>query len=101
MKLKLTRSQFDALYSIFDTIIDNTHYLDGMQAKLLYSLLYGTFLKLHKKTVEKKLEYTLTLTDQEAIGFWLFFEKYPLNASLPFEVNLIQTISNAIHQKFS
>jgi hypothetical protein len=101
MKIKLTKSELMALYTVFHSLVFQGN-PTTMEIRLLQAILMGIYKKLHNKMVEVKKEYTLSLNVSEAISFWLFFNRCPLNQSeLPFEVNLILKISNQIHQKFS
>lgn len=99
MKLKLTYSEFMALYGLFNhQIIGHPHI--NVHARLMYSLLMGVYKKLHAKSIERKKKYSIELKEAEALAFWIYFNQcYILPAEMIYEANLIDTINNSIHQK--
>lgn len=100
MKLKLTKAEFDALYSFFTGMIKDAK-PEGMNSRMLLSTLMDIYEKMYRKAFKRKENYTVVLKDHEAIGFWFFFQKYPFPAKMIFEANLVHQINNNIHQKFS
>lgn len=100
MKLKLTREQFKALYKILEGFSFNQIYVKEMATKLIIELMFIVHKKFHSKEFNYKKNVTINLTDAEAMAFWMFFQHFKLRKDMPFEKNLIQTISNSIHQKF-
>ena len=100
MKLKLTYVQFKSLYEVLAGIVKSAKPV-GMQTKMLHSVLMDVYEKMYKKDFAKKKTYSITLKTHEAVAFWMFFQRYQLPAEMVFEQNLVFTISNSIHQKFS
>lgn len=100
MKLRLTKAQFKALYALFLRIINHAE-VNSIEARLLRRLLFSIYEKMYQKAIDEKPKYTITLSEEQALAFWLFFNKFYLPEEMMYETNLIQTISNNIHQKFS
>jgi hypothetical protein len=100
MKLKLTAAEFHALYAFFEHMIKDAR-PDGMNAKMLHSILMEIYEKMYRKAFKKKSSYSVLLKDFEAVGFYMFFSKYSIDPEMVFEANLIRTINNSIHQKLS
>lgn len=101
MKLKLTKAQFKALYALFQRFIVHAD-AKTLEAKLLRAVLFGIYKKMYDKDINDKQKYSITLKDAEALAFWIFFNKYfYFPAEMIYESNLVQTINNNIHQKFS
>jgi len=100
MKLKLTRIQFKAMYSLFQNLFVAVKPKE-MEAMLLHSILMGIVKKMYARDFEDRKKYSLTLTDAEAQAFCVFFTKYEMPIELVYERNLILTITNLINQKFA
>lgn len=99
MKMKLTYIQFMALYDMHKTFaISNMP--DKLEDKLLHLLMLGIYQKFYTKAVEKKKKYQISLSVQEAIMFFLYWNKHTHHPT-SFEGNLLTTLCNSIHQKFS
>jgi len=98
MKLKLTAQQFAALYNIVSAV-GHKYQCADMWDKLLYVSITSLYMKLYKMAVIKKPKYTIRLTDQEAISFFIMYEDHNLPAA-SFEGNLITSITSSIHEKF-
>lgn len=99
LKLKLTKAEFSALHDLLSMIILDAR-PEGLQSKMLHSILCDVYQKFYNKNFFNKPQYTISLNDHEAIGFWLFFQKYQFSTDEIFECNLVHTINNSIHQKF-
>lgn len=100
MKLKLSYSQFQALKELLE-LVTNTE-VATLEAKLLMALLMSIYSKFYRKAIEKKKQYRIALKDEEALAFWVFFQKYHfVPVEMIYEANLIDTICNSIHQKFT
>lgn len=101
MNLKLTHSQFFALYDLLQKMVIAAK-PSGITAKLLHSILISVYKKFYTKAFDKnKKQYSVSLNDEEACAWWLFFDACPLPDNMKFEINLVGTISNSIHQKFA
>ena len=99
MKLKLTYQEFDALYKIFQQLCNSYECVD-MIDKLLHVLLTAVLIKLHQKSVIKKPQYNVKLTEAEAMCFWEVLHDHKLGNET-FEGNLLNTICAEVHQKFA
>jgi hypothetical protein len=101
MKLKLTKAQFKALYALFQRFVVNAD-AKNIEAKLLRAILFSIYEKMYKRDINDKSKYTITLKDEEALAFWVFFNKYfYFPSEMVYESTLVQTVCNSIHQKFS
>lgn len=106
MKIKLTHTQFLTLFSIFKMLCGEGQGFSpapaSFEARLMLAILHGIYKQLYKKAIDRKKKYTLILTEQEALAFWIFFSKYDfLDDEAVFEKTLVQTLNNGIHQKFA
>jgi hypothetical protein len=105
MKIKLTQTQFLTLFSIFKMICGEGQVApsSNFEMRLFLAILNGIYKQLYKKAIDKKKKYTVSLSEQEALAFWIFFSRtYDLFAEdAILETTLVQTINNAIHQKFA
>lgn len=99
MKLKLKQIEFLALYGILMKLTSKEACAD-MDDKLLHVLLTSIYIKLHRISIIRKPKYSIKMTEAEAMGFWISFNRHNLPHE-SFEGNLITTICNSIHQKFS
>lgn len=98
MKLKLTSSQFVALYIICHSYLQS--YLPSdMENKLLHVLLTKFFRRIYNMSFEKKKKYSLTMKPEEAMAFWLAHNNHEHEMTSQ-EGNLLTMICNQIHQRF-
>lgn len=100
MKLKLTLGEFTALYNLFGQLINSMKPAD-MLDMLLMAGIVSAYQKMYNKAFAVKQQYSIKLSTEEALAFWNFFHEHPLPAALVFEINLVQTISNDILQKYT
>jgi hypothetical protein len=100
MKLKLTRSEFNALYAFFSHRVIGIDKPKNMQGILLFSLLMQVYKQMLKKSVDVKKHYTIKMEDHEAIAFYLFFHRFPMPSELVYERTLILKIINGIYQNY-
>lgn len=102
MKLKITSSQFSSLLNLFHSLCGiDVLPPKSFEGKLLLAILSGIYKQLYKKAVDKKKKYTVTLSEQEALAFFIFFKKqHILPGDAVYEANLLDTICNQIHQKY-
>jgi hypothetical protein len=100
MKLKFTLQQANALFDLFnDHIIPDLP--QALEDKLLHILMIKVYKKLRNKLEGKKGQgYSLTLTDEEAIGFHLYFSLRNFGASYIYEHTLIQKQMNLIDKNY-
>lgn len=102
MKLKLTYTEFIALYNLLAAIINlkvnNKSYSD----KLCMALLAKTYTRFYKKAVFKKPDYKISLPAEEALNWYCFFMSP--NVKLPLHdlhiSNIIRKINHSIHQQY-
>ncbi len=99
MKLKLSQSEFTALFKLFNELVMPMH-PHTLREKLITGLLVQIHNKIWSKGIKPK-GYSLTLTDPEAIAFLAFWSTYQLPQTMPFEENLLMRINQIIHQKYS
>ena len=101
MKLKFSRTQFTALYDLLQQMVIAAR-PKGIETKLLHAILVDVYKTFYKKAFDlNKRQYSITMADHEACAFWLFFQKFTIPEEMTFERNLVNTISNQIHQKYS
>jgi hypothetical protein len=104
MKIKLSLNQFTTLFNIFTSTVgeDELPPADNFEARLLLAILQGIWKQLYKKRIDVKKKYSLTLSEQEALAFWIFFNKFEvLPIEAVYERTIVQMICNSIHQKFT
>ncbi len=99
MKLKLTHSEFMCLHGILkNPIYFFRDYGGDMYEALISTIILSIYQKFYVRAFIKKKMYSIKLSPQEAIAFWLFFNDHEFdNAS--FEGNLLNKINNSIHQQ--
>lgn len=99
MKLKLTRSQFTAIYNLL-----KSHLVElkphGIEAVMLHDILMGIYEKFYYRDFDIKKKYSVPLTDAQACAFYFYFSRVNLE-ELTYEKTLVQTINNQIHQKYA
>jgi hypothetical protein len=98
MKLKLTYNQFTSLFAMLNVALQDRPV--SMQDKLIYAIMVCLHKKIYRMAVDVKNKYSLKLTSEEAIAFWLYYQEKPL-AYTSMEGNLINIIWNNIDQKFA
>ena len=101
MKMKVSRAQFTALLNIFNAVC-NRPVPPNFEARLMMILLESIRKQLIKKSVDFKKKYSLTMSDQEALSFFIFFKKFhffPEDAI--YETVLVDSICNGIHQQYT
>lgn len=101
MKLKLSYNEFNALYEILESAIED--YNSGtinFEKKLRYVILVETYKKFYQQALISKQEYRITLKPHEALNWWLFFAQYNRLPATSYEGNLLNKINFEIHQKY-
>lgn len=103
MNFKLSAIQLNAILQLFQSICgDHARPPQNFEAKLMLAVLSGIYRQLHKKSVDKKKKYTVLLSEQEALAFWIFFNKqHIIPNEAVYEANLIDFMCNRIHQKYA
>jgi hypothetical protein len=93
MTLKLTAEQAEALFKLLQIVIENKP--ADAESKLVIMLLIKVFRKLRAK-IEARLPrgYSLTLTPEEALAYYAYFQSVTLPATMIYELNFI-TAHNA------
>ena len=99
MKLKLSFAEFSVLLSLLQKICIG-QIPSKMQAVVLHGALFRLFKKFYNKGILTKRKYSITMENDEAAAFFLFFNKYDLTGEQVFTINLVTQINNSIHQKF-
>ena len=100
MKLKLSFSEFTVLYHLLLTVCTGIQ-PKGIQAHILHGTLFRLFKKFHSKSIESKKRYTISMEDDMACAFYLFYSQYKMTGQDVFTINLVTQINNSIHQKYS
>jgi hypothetical protein len=95
---KISRSQFEVLYKLYETYTVGVSYTTPA-AKLLHTIQLQVWIKLRKLDVEYKQKYKLSLTPAEEQAFMLFWGQFNFSPSSP-EGNITQSIINLIHPKY-
>lgn len=102
MKLKLTYTEFTALYNLLSAIINLKVSNNSYGDKLCMALLAKTYTRFYKKAVFKKPDYKVSLPAEEALNWYCFFMSPKVQ--LPLQDmhinNLIRTINHNIHQQY-
>lgn len=99
MKLKLSYTEFKALHDLLQGLLF-PNITTGIKGRLLRAMLLSIFKKFYVKMLdERKKKYSITLKEEYACAWWLFFSEY--QAPTPYEANLVAQINNSIHQKYS
>ncbi len=99
MKLKLSFAEFTVLLSLLQKICIGQLPVK-MQGVVVHGVLFRLYKKFYSKGILTKRKYTITMENDEAAAFFLFFNKYDLTGEQVFTINLITQIKNSIHQKF-
>lgn len=90
MKLECSKSQFEALYNLFNQLMYQQQY--DIRSSLAHDLLKPIHDKLTKRVNQKfgtKKGWNLTLTPLQAKSYYAFFEGRYLGESWPYEQLLI------------
>jgi hypothetical protein len=101
MKLKLTRSEYKALYAFFNHQILGIKKPQTIEGIMVYSLLMGVYKKLHAKSVEDKKQYSIKLDEHEGIAIVLFFRVFQIPQEMVYEQNLVRNITTSIYQNYA
>lgn len=99
MKLKLTYDQFMALHDLFRDV-SHKYGAQDFWDKLLHIHTTTIFKRMYQLAINKKPKYTLSLSDEQAIAFWLLTHDHK-QPDASFLGNLLNTINNSIHQKYT
>ena len=101
MKIKLSRSQFFSLLQIYQ-LVCSAKTPENFEARLIMVILDLTKKQLIRKSVDIKKKYSVTLSDIEALAFFIFFKKFHIfpEGSI-YEATLVNTICNQVHHHFS
>lgn len=99
MKLKLTKQEFMALYQLLQQL-NHKYVCQDMEDKLYHILLTSLFIRFHKVSIIIKPQYSIKIAEAEAIALWVCTHDNKMPES-SFEGNLLNTINNSIHQRFS
>lgn len=100
MKLKLTYSEFNALYQLLAAICTGIKPA-GIEAQVLHGVLFRMYRRFYTKAIKVKKKYAITIEADEACAFWIFFGKYDMYQQDDFTRNLVRQLNNSIHQKYS
>ena len=100
MKLKLTAAEFSVLNSLLQVVCISI-VPKGMQAIVLHGTLLRLYKKFYNKAFVMKKKYGVTIEDDEACAFYMFFSKFDMSNAELFTINLVTRINNSIHQKYS
>lgn len=100
MKLKMTKAEFNTLYSIL-SLVCTTNRPTGIQAHVLHGTLCRLYKKFYRKAIEIKSKYSITADADEACAFYMFFSNFDLSGLDTFAQNLIHQTLNTVHQKYS
>lgn len=99
MKLKLTYTEFKALHDLLHGLLFPCN-TSGIKGRLFRSLMMSIFKKFYVKMLdERKKKYTISLKEEYACAWWLFFTEYTVPTA--YEANLVHQINNSIHQKYA
>jgi hypothetical protein len=102
MKVKLSRTQFFSLLQVFQVICLAGTSQSNFEARLLMLLLDQIKKQLIKKSLDFKQKYSLSLNEQEALAFYIFFKKFHFfSTDAMYEANMVDMLCNQIHQKFT
>lgn len=90
-----------ALYSVFSQFVVIPYDFKKPEDKLMMIVLLKVWKKIYGKAIEQKKQHALKLEPEEALSFWLFFNRLKLPPELQFESNFIQTVNNSIHKNYN
>lgn len=100
MKLKLTQSEFSALYTLLAAICTGIS-PKGIEAQVLHGVLCRLYKKFYVKNFRPKKKYGISIEADEACAFHMFISRYGLSGYDTFTHNLVHQLTNSIHQKYS
>lgn len=101
MKLQLTNSEFKAMHDLLQSVVIGVKPKTPEQY-VLHGVLFRLFKKFYVKALVQKKKYSLSMADDEACSFLLYFSKYhiPVNYSVQTN-NLVLQIINTTNQKYN
>lgn len=97
MKVKLTEQQAPALYGLLNAAMNVV--VHSPDDKLILVHIRSIFKRLRNKLEEPKKKYSLSLTDAEALAYWIFFRDTDLS-NFDYEQNFIAAHVTDIAQHF-
>lgn len=101
MTLKLNHSQAEALRTLFNDVV-LTDLPVSMEDKLLSKLMVKIYRKLRNKLEGRPgMGYSITLTDEEAIAYYLYFCNRSLPTGYLYEHNTIQSHIHQIDKSYA
>ncbi|MGQ0738259.1 MAG: hypothetical protein ACT4OJ_04295 [Bacteroidota bacterium] len=100
MKLKLTYSEFQALYNLL-ALVCTAITPRGIESQVLHGVLFRMYRRFYTKAIKVKKKYTIGIEADEACAFWMFFGRYDMWQQDEFTRNLVLQLNNSIHQKYS
>ncbi len=100
MKLKLTYSQFTALYKLLNAVCTGIN-PKGIEAHVLHGVLFRIYKKFYIKAIKVKKKYTVSIESDEACAFLMFFGKFDLWEQDVQTINLVRQINNDVTQKYA
>ncbi|MBN8668739.1 MAG: hypothetical protein J0M30_14675 [Chitinophagales bacterium] len=100
MKLKLTRSEFEALFKSLDNVVNQPR-PRGIQAVAIHGLLNSLWKKFYLRAAEKRNKYSVQISDEQACAFYLYFTRVDPDTLDMFTANVINQLTMKIHQQFS
>ena len=102
MTFKFSRKEFDALYEILKAAVqlgheETPHSEDRAINKMIYALIYKTYTTFHSKIVQIKDKYSITMSEEQCIAFWLQFKDngFPI---FSYEATVIRNLITIIDQ---
>lgn len=100
MKLKLTKAEFTVLYSLMQIVCIGT-IPKKMEQVILHGVLFRLYKKFYNKAITQKSKYGITMENDEAAAFCVFFSKYEWQDEDAFTINLVHQINFKINQLFA
>lgn len=100
MKWKLNYSEFLVLLTLLQHVCTSIT-PSGIQANVLHGTLTRLYKKFYLRNLIKRNKYTITVTDDEACAFYMFFIKYNLSGEEIFTINLVSQINGSINKKYA
>lgn len=99
MKWKLSAAEFTALYNILQcgTVLLTPH---GIEARVVHGVLFRLYKKFYRKAIEVKKKYSISVDDDEACAFHMFFTRNEIKMD-HHTSNTVLQLTNLIHQKYS
>lgn len=100
MKLKLTYSEFNALYQLLAQVCTGIKPA-GIEAQVLHGVLFRMYKRFYVKAIKVKKSYSISIEADEACAFWMFFSKFNMQGQELHTTNLVLQLNNSIHQKYA